>query len=52
MVDNSRFRAWALYGRNNVDLPHRTKLVEMIFREYEQEYQKTLTQFRASHSAV
>lgn len=51
MVDNPAFREWALYGRNNLtecDLPHRTKLIEMIFREYEQEHQKALSEFEVS----
>ncbi|KAF8473052.1 hypothetical protein DFH94DRAFT_620664, partial [Russula ochroleuca] len=40
-----------LYGCNNIadqDLPHQTKLIQMIFWEYEQEYQKTLMQFKSA----
>jgi hypothetical protein len=52
VVDNPLFRDWALYGRNNLtehDLPHRTKLLEMIFEEYENEHRKTLSDFQVSH---
>ncbi|KAH9970382.1 hypothetical protein BGW80DRAFT_1135566, partial [Lactifluus volemus] len=45
----------ALYGRNNLterDLPHRTKLIEMIFREYEQEHQKALSKFESALGCI
>jgi hypothetical protein len=48
VVDNLVFHEWTLYGHNNLterDSPHRTKLIEMIFREYEQEHQKVLGEF-------
>jgi len=52
VVDNRLFRDWALYGRNNLtehDLPHRTRLLEMIFEEYENEHRNTLSDFQVSH---
>jgi hypothetical protein len=50
-VDNPLFRDWALFGRTNLserDLPHQTKLLEMIFEKYENEHQKMLSDFQVS----
>jgi hypothetical protein len=51
VVNNKAFRAFALYGRRNVtdeDLPHRTKLTELIFNTYEEEHRKLLDDFKVS----
>jgi hypothetical protein len=40
-----------LYGRDNVtesDLPHRTKLIQLIFKAYEDEHRKLLDDFKVS----
>jgi hypothetical protein len=43
VVDCKEFRDFALYGRDDVrdsDLPHRTKLTELVFKTYETEHLK------------
>ncbi len=40
-----------MYGHDNIterDLPHRTKLVELIFKAYEDEHRKLLNGFKVS----
>jgi hypothetical protein len=40
-----------LYGRDNVtesDLPRRTKLIELIFKAYEDEHRRLLDGFKVS----
>lgn len=49
VVDNKEFRDFALYGRKNVcdgDLPHRTKLTELLFKTYETEHLKLVNDFK------
>jgi hypothetical protein len=49
VVENKEFREFILYGRDNVterDLPHRTKLIELIFKAYEDEHRKLLDGFK------
>lgn len=49
VVEHPDFRKFALYGRKELterDLPHRTKLLELIFKEYEQEHRKQVNHFK------
>jgi hypothetical protein len=51
VVESKEFREFMLYGRDNVterDLPHRTKLIELIFNAYEEEHRKVLDNFKVS----
>jgi hypothetical protein len=51
VIESKEFREFVLYGRDNVterDLPHRTKLIELIFRAYEEEHRKLLDDFKVS----
>jgi hypothetical protein len=51
VVESAEFREFTLYGRENVterDLPHRTKLIELIFTAYEEEHRKLLNGFKVS----
>jgi hypothetical protein len=44
-----------LYGREDVtehDLPHGTKLIELIFKAYEEERRKSLDDFKVSFTTV
>jgi hypothetical protein len=50
VVENKEFREFALYGHKDIsdaDLPHRTKLVELIVKEYEKEHMKLVNDFKA-----
>ena len=49
VIEKKEFRDFALYGRDNIsdcDLPHRTKLIELIFKTYEKEHRKLLDDFK------
>jgi hypothetical protein len=49
VIDNPDFRRFALYGRDEVsehNLPHRTKLLDLVFQEYEREHRKQVTDFK------
>jgi hypothetical protein len=51
VVEKREFRDFILYGREDVterDLPHRTKLIELIFKAYEEEHRKLLDGFKVS----
>ena len=49
VVEGKEFRDFVLYGRDNVterDLPHRPKLIESIFKAYEEEHRNLLDDFK------
>jgi len=51
VVEKREFRDFVLYGRDDVterDLPHRTKIIELIFKAYEEEHRKLLDGFKVS----
>ena len=48
VVEGKEFHDFVLYGRDNVterDLPHRPKLIESIFKVYEEEHRNLLDDF-------
>jgi len=55
VVDCPEFRRFALYGRKNVserDLPHRTALKNMIFRQYLEDHKELLNEIKAALGRV
>lgn len=54
-MDCKEFREFALYGRENVsdrDLPHRTKLVSLIFETYEREHRDLKADFKVCDPVI
>ena len=55
VVDNPEFRDFVLYGHTKVtdrDLPHRTKLVELIFNSYDEERRKLADDFKGAQGRI